>query len=329
MLLERLQFFNGQRLDATDLQGIDDLNRQMRWLHNQSLHQPGVGSGYAISGAKGDREVTIQPGYAIDSSGREIILTDPIVQAVPPVANDGAGNPVPYDLTVSYPGATDLVEAETRDGICVPAGAVRLREAPVFCWIRLDKITSAMQSQIDTGQRIRLARAYVLNCQLYQPLSLAQRRNARPPTRPYVACGSTNPQTETSSPSDSWALLPPSATLAFGIELERHVDTTAACFRTAPCYTARISGVRTFPVNAPRIGPTQLLLDGFVSVLNASVAGFDVHVLIPNILMEQGNLSMAPQVQALLPAALGMTTSDTPAGATRNDWRVVWVGVEG
>src|SRR4051794_3122474 len=107
MLLERLQFFNGQRLDAADLQGIDDLNRQMRWLHNQSLHQPGVGSGYAISGAKGDREVTIQPGYAIDSAGREIILTDAVVQAVPPVANDGAGNPVVYDLTVSYPGATD------------------------------------------------------------------------------------------------------------------------------------------------------------------------------------------------------------------------------
>ena len=41
---------------------------------------------------------------------------------------------------------------------------------------------------------------------------------------------------------------------------------------------------------------TQLLLDGFISVLNASITGFDVHVLIPNILMEQGSLSLAPQV---------------------------------
>src|ERR1700682_1067119 len=100
MLLERLQFFNGQRLAATDLQSIDDLNRQMRWLHNQSLHQPGVGNGYAITGKKGDREVTIQPGYAIDSTGREIVLTQPYTQPVPPQAGDGQGGPAVFDLTL-------------------------------------------------------------------------------------------------------------------------------------------------------------------------------------------------------------------------------------
>ena len=326
MLLERLQFFNGQRLAATDLQSIDDFNRQMRWLHNQSLHQPGVGSGYAIAGKKGDREVTVQPGYAIDSSGREIVLTDPVVQAVPPVANDGAGNSVFFDLTVSYPADTDLVEAETRQAVCCTStGVVRLRESPVFCWIRLDKITSAMQMQLDSGQRIRLARAEVLNCQLAQPLSLAQRRNARPATRPYVASGTTNHQTENSPASDKWTMQAPSA---FGIELQRHVDTSAACFRTAPCYTARIDGGRTFPVTLRQV-PTDLLLDGFVSVLNATVTGFDVLVLIPAILMEQTSVSLIAQVRALLPDALGQKTTSTPAGATRNDWRVVWIGVEG
>mgnify|MGYP001036441712 CR=1 FL=1 len=43
--LERIQFFNGQRLFASDLQALEAFNREMRWLHNQSLHQPGVGSG--------------------------------------------------------------------------------------------------------------------------------------------------------------------------------------------------------------------------------------------------------------------------------------------
>jgi hypothetical protein len=329
MLLERLQFFNGQRLAAADLQSIDDLNRQMRWLHNQSLHQPGVGSGYAIAGKKGDREVTIQPGYAIDSLGREIVLTDAQVLAVPPVANDGAGNAVVYDLAVSYPADTDLVETETRDGVCVPGGAVRRREAPVFCWIRLDKISTSMQQQLDTGQRIRLARAEVLNCQLNAALSVAQRRNARPASRPYVASGTTNPQTESSPASDKWTVSSDPKTAAFGIELQRHVDTRGACFRTAPCYTARISGSRIFPVTSPRTGPTDLLLDGFVSVLNATVTGFDVLVLIPAILMEQGAISLVTQVKALLPDALGQTTASTPKNAVRNDWRVVWVGVEG
>src|SRR5258707_13601471 len=62
--IERVRFFDNERLIAPDLQAIDDFARQMRWLHNRSLHQPGVASGYAVAGQKGDREVTIQPGYA-------------------------------------------------------------------------------------------------------------------------------------------------------------------------------------------------------------------------------------------------------------------------
>ena len=101
--LERVQFFNGQRLFASDLQALEEFNREMRWLHNMSLHQPGVGSGFAISGAKSDREVVIQPGYAINAKGQEIVLTETRTEPVPPVANDGAGNSVFFDLTVSYP----------------------------------------------------------------------------------------------------------------------------------------------------------------------------------------------------------------------------------
>ena len=73
--LERLQFFNGQRLFASDLQQLEAFNREMRWLHNQSLHQAGVGNGLEVTGQKGDREVKIMPGYAIDALGREIVLT--------------------------------------------------------------------------------------------------------------------------------------------------------------------------------------------------------------------------------------------------------------
>ena len=73
--LERTQFFNGERLFASDLQSLESFNREMRWLHNQSLHQAGVGSGFQVVGNTGDRQVTISPGYALDSCGREIVLT--------------------------------------------------------------------------------------------------------------------------------------------------------------------------------------------------------------------------------------------------------------
>ena len=81
--LERIQFFNGERLFATDLQTLEAFNREMRWLHNQSLHQPGVGSGYAVAGNVGDRQVTVSPGYALDSLGREIILHGDSVRRFP------------------------------------------------------------------------------------------------------------------------------------------------------------------------------------------------------------------------------------------------------
>src|SRR5438094_6049981 len=91
--LDRPTFFNGQRLFAPDLQGIEQVNREMRWLHNQSLHQPGIGNGYAVTGRKGERVVTVGPGYAIDSTGREIMLTSTVTLTVPPVAGEEDGSP--------------------------------------------------------------------------------------------------------------------------------------------------------------------------------------------------------------------------------------------
>src|SRR6202167_838661 len=96
--LKRIQFFNGERLFASDLQSLEAFNREMRWLHNQSLHQAGVGSGFQVVGNTGDRQVTISPGYAIDSCGREIILTENQVKAIPPVADHGSRRAVLYEL---------------------------------------------------------------------------------------------------------------------------------------------------------------------------------------------------------------------------------------
>ena len=123
--LERVEFFNGERLFAADLQTLEEFQREMRWLHNKSLHQPGVASGFAVSGEKGDRQVLVQPGYALDSDGREIVLTElQHTEAVPPVADDGAGNPVTFYLTVSYPAT--LLPSQTQQADCSsdPPGAV-------------------------------------------------------------------------------------------------------------------------------------------------------------------------------------------------------------
>jgi hypothetical protein len=317
--LERIRFFDGQRLFAQDLQDIEQFNREMRWLHNKSLHQPGVASGYAVTGNRDDRQVAIQPGYAIDSSGREIVLTQPEVLQVPPVANDGRGNPAYYDLTVSYPDDSLLKETETRDGICVSRSAVRLREKPVFCWVELvptgdppgpaalaadrQAKIAAVNRDVENGARIRLARAEVLNCKLNQPLSLAQRRNAKPAAQPFLWAG------RSSTTENAWT----SAVTGFGVTISLAVDTSAAQFRSPPRYFAHAVGDRqvTVTLNGEK---RVLVLDGFSRVADDTPVGFTFSLLIPSILLDR-SVTLNDLSQAL-PAAL-------------KQWYVDWLGVEG
>lgn len=319
--VERSTFFNGQRLFASDLQGVEEFNRQMRWLHNQSLHQPGIGAGYAVGGAKGDREVSIQPGYAIDSGGREIVLTDAMALAVPPVAGDDFGAPVFFDLTVSYPDERALSVAETREGVCgAPTGAIRLRETPVFCWVRLgpapDRLPRdpILRDAVQDGTQLRLARAQVLNCKLDQPLSLAQRRNARPAAQPYVASG-------TSGKLD-WTVSGGGAS-GFGVQLVAAVDTTQAAFRTTPCYSAQVMGSRefTFDVKGKKV---MRLVDGFMMLLAADKSGFRFSLLVPDSLLS----TLPPSADDPDPT----TASDFETQLAKKAselWTIDWIGVEG
>lgn len=200
--LERQKFFDGQRLFASDLQELESFHREMRWLHNRSLHQPGIGNGYAITGVKGERIVTVGPGYAIDAEGREIVLLEERVLQVPPVAGEPDGKPATFDLTVAYPSDADLEEAETRASVCTDRGTVRLREEPVFCWVRLQEteagtfvaVDGRLKADVEQGLRLVIGRVEVLHCRLHSTVSLEQRRSARPSFQPYIACGSHQPE---------------------------------------------------------------------------------------------------------------------------------------
>jgi hypothetical protein len=306
--IERLDFFNGQRLFAEDLQTLDGFNRQMRWLHNLSLHTFGIGSGFAVHGDPGDREVTVLPGYAIDREGREIILLVPRVETVPPVADDGSGNPRFYDLTVHYPRDEDLEELETRDGICATHGVVRRREEPVFCWIELHPDRKPKHDvhaqQIANGEKIVLARISVKNCQL-ETLSIAPRRDVRLERLPYIACGRT-PEGET-----EWA--PWEAEIATGTEAKTvglgvwvRVDTSGARFASAPCYTARVVGERVFPGETP-----SLVIDAVTIIdSDATSTQFNFRVYLFGAPFE-------PEDARRLSTFL------------RDKWLVEWMGVEG
>lgn len=344
--VERLHFFNGQRLTATDLQGIEAFNREMRWLHNRSLHQPGIGNGFAVRGNKGDREVWIGPGYALDALGREIVLTQPMSRQVPPVANDDDGKPVAFDLAVRYPDDADLEEAETRAGICDTHGVVRLREEPIFCWVRLRRngqgqllVQDAKQGKaIQDGMLITLARVEVFNCQLHGFVSIAERRDARPSCLPYLACGMVKPE--------PWEVV---MQTEGRLILKADVDTKEAGFITTPCYSAAILGDRIYApdyVVEVRTQYQQLLID-HVYVHEPRHDGFTAFIVVDIDYFSWGdeylvraspdpaNATGAPETTDTAEA----TVSTEEIGTTDYDgallawisknWKLQWLGVEG
>jgi hypothetical protein len=312
--VERPVFFDGQQLYADDLQGLADFHREMRTLHNSALHQPGFGNGFAVAGSKGDREVRIDPGYALDADGREIVLLETHVEPVPPVAVDTDGGPVAYDLTVSYPDDDQLEEAETREGVCLPRGAVRLRERPVFCWVRLARDVSGELRPVDPAQaldlrlarKIALARVFVRNCKLDADLSIAVRRNARPEPCPHIACGHELPVAW-----EAWESLPPGLEVSpTALGLRADVDTSGAGFRLVPTYEARAEGGR----------PLMLAIGDGVDIPMLDAPGF---VTSPT---RDGFTCFVPVF------GIGIDLTDdlmkTLVETAREQWGLVWMGME-
>jgi hypothetical protein len=343
--LERRRFFNGERLQDTDLNDQEEFHRQMRWLHNYSLHQPGVGNGYAVTGQKYDREVKVGPGYAIDAQGREIVLTHETTLAVPPVAGDAQGRPVFYYLTAAYPDAAALGETEQRQGLCGNRGAVRLAERPDLCWVQLrvdpDKPTaytavdSTLQDKITGNLLIPLAFVQVFQCRLNATLqedALAPQRSARPQRLPYLAGGI--------EPSPKWVstfvpdLTLPTQAPALGqfpvtvpapFRLSATVDTGAAMFGAIPRYTVRVSGERLIKLPGPPQAPVFLepVIDLNLDPNATNHVRFEVKV---SVLIWVRKPEDWPVVTSSLPTAEGRESRlETEA----KKWSIHWLGVEG
>lgn len=291
--LERIMFFNGQRLTAEDLSAVQDANQQLRWLHNRSLHGWGIAAGFAVTGNKGDTAVQIGPGFAIDCQGREIILTTAVTKSVPAVASAADGSALVFYLVASYVDNSGQTVLQNRSGVCLPPGTVRLAEAPELDWVP--------QIDLDPTTQVVLAQISVLDCQLSIPVNLAVRRFARVSTQPYIGAG------ETPVPSNTaqvWQLWQPGG-VPLGVFCT--VDTSAANFHTTPSYIVHVVGSRTWAI--PATGLPGLLLP-FISVVDATPTGFIV--------------------QANLQSPLAISDSTQWVNVVNNIlfWQVVWMGIE-
>ncbi|WP_046867554.1 hypothetical protein [Microvirga massiliensis] len=289
--IERIVFFDGQVLQRRDLAELQRTHRELRWLHNRSLHAWGIGSGLLVAGARGDSVVTVEPGYGIDCLGREIILTTPRVLTVP--SNPGVNGDAIYHLIAQWQSDDQQTVVEVRDGSCTAGGAVRLTEEPLLSWQRPGAILE--------GHGLVLAEIRVRNCQLNALVSLAVRRSARASEQPYVFAG------ETAAGGTTWD---PWRNQADGnmIGVITVVDTSAARFRAVPRYIVEVIGPRFFTS-----GGRQGLALG-ITVL---------HEPRPDRIQVGVQWWPSPSHQVLVdpiaaPGLIGQTLR----------WRVAWMGIE-
>lgn len=318
-LRESSAFFNGQRLEAADLEALVARQRELRWLHNRTLHNWGIASGLGVVGEKDARQVQIGRGYAIDSDGREILLSEPHTEPIPPVAGEN-DVPVKYYLTISFPETANT--AETREGICLPRGAVRLLEKPVFCWIKLDeqgrpdvKFDPALALDIKNGRKIVLAQIEVFNCKLAKTVSLRERRNVQPVSQPYIVAART---TAEATVWDTWKEDQDAAEIKFGIQAT--VKTSAAGFRQVPNYMARIEGKRHTPYPLPpKAKEFDIIAQLLIHIDAATTDQFTLRVFVTWVKLP--DLSPVPNDK--------LTMDDAKNLANALNWRVVWMGVEG
>ena len=262
-ILERPSFFDGQRLTAADLAFVQEYHQQLRWLHNRSLHNWGIALGFAVSGARGDKLVMVQAGYALDCLGRDLISNQALTLPIPAVAGD-AGKPVTYFLTASYAEDASLTP-EIRLGLCGASGAVRRPEAPIIRWQKPDD--TEPPGNFRRGLDIVLASIQVQNCQLARDVSAAERRDALPAQQPYVFASQTESGTTVWKPwPDAKA---PSAVVTT-------VSTVSAGFRGTPRYQANVVGERLMVLKGK-----SFIADGYAQIATATASSFDLRVFLP------------------------------------------------
>ena len=140
--VERLNYYNGQRLEARDFKLEQEYHiRVRRWL-NKSLYSAGIASGLEVREEPDTLNVIVSPGLALDADGREILLWEE--QRVPVQSHSGSSDATVEGnyLVIEYRDekyGTDNGACSTRgkpDGreSLAWGGPARIRSMPLLSW---------------------------------------------------------------------------------------------------------------------------------------------------------------------------------------------------
>lgn len=165
--LERLHYFDGQRLEAEDLRLEQEFHlRLQRWL-SRSLFSPGVADGLDVLPIDSGNRVEVSPGLALDDHGRAIILVQP-VQLIPQAQHlcvryrEHKDSFEEAGCTVRSPHATTEAHWEGRRRIVSEPDFFWRRELPldetrelVIATLRLD--ATGVVEAVESGPRLTAA----------------------------------------------------------------------------------------------------------------------------------------------------------------------------
>ena len=84
---KRINFFKGFLTTEKDWNDAERYHIDKRRLHNRMLHSAGIVNGYAgdlkvTARARGDLSVQVQPGYAIDGVGNDLMIFDATIRNI-------------------------------------------------------------------------------------------------------------------------------------------------------------------------------------------------------------------------------------------------------
>ena len=261
---DRITYRDGQLLTAQDLRDDTRHHDRLRRLHTRYLHETwGIGLGFTVHKAGGNKAVVVGPGYAADEAGRDILLAEGIHVSVPDVVG-----PETLVLIASYQEDAAFRARPDLASLCLGCGLDPRDERPIFSWQRPDDVRF--------GPHIPLVQISVGNGTIQGSLDFRVRRHARPLVRPHMGWGVTEPG------RTGWRLWQENGQDNVGLEVV--VNTSEAGFLRTPYYFALLrgdfAGVHFFELEVSPAGKdSAFFLGAFSFITDASSESFTYRII--------------------------------------------------
>jgi hypothetical protein len=209
---DRVTYRDGQLLASRDLQDDLKTDQRLRSLHTRYLHDTwGIALGFSVMASAGSAAVRVGPGYGLDATGQELLLSESVEIDVPDTASR-----VELVLVMNYQPNSAFQARPDLPAVCL-SGALDPRvERPLFAWRTFETLKF--------GPDVPLAKVTAQKGALLASPDLEIRKNASRMIRPHISFGSV----EFSPPLDT----------TIG---EIQVDTSDSGFAGAPNYFAALS----------------------------------------------------------------------------------------